>query len=62
MRRFCGFDFLEPEYVANQIIHAIEYEIPEVVLPDIMRIAWLLRLAVMPDWFATSMVANPDVS
>ena len=27
LRKFCGFDFLEPEYVANQIIYAIQYEI-----------------------------------
>jgi len=58
LRKFCGFDFLQPEYVANQIIDAIEYEKEEVFLPDIMRVGWLLRYSMMPEWLATSLVTT----
>lgn len=57
LRKF-GFDFLEPKYVADQIIESIEYEKEEVFLPDIMRIGWLLRYAVMPEWFATHIITT----
>jgi len=56
--RKVGFDFLEPEFVATEIVRAIEYEAHEVFIPDIMRIGWLMRYAVMPDWMTTYLITN----
>lgn len=49
-RKYLGFDFLEPEFVASEIIRAIQYEIPELVLPDSMRKIFLFNMLFVPTW------------
>jgi len=49
-RKYLGFDFLEPEFVASEIIRAIQYEIPELVLPDLMRKIYLFNMLFVPTW------------
>ena len=61
LRKCLGFDFLEPQYVADRIVHCIEYDVEEMFLPDIMRIGWLLRYSVLPDGLVTYLVANSGV-
>eukprot|EP00483_Globobulimina_turgida_P010911 UN10932 len=43
-----GFDFLQPQYVASQIVRAIEYRIDdEIFLPYIMKIGWVSRVIII---------------
>ena len=51
--RKIGFDFLDPEYVAHEIIRCIEYEIRDLIIPDVIRIStisgWFLPYF-LRDW------------
>ena len=53
-----GFDLLDCEYVATEIIRAIEYNEDEIFLPDTMRILWMLKCLCLPKWLSSYIMST----
>ena len=58
-----GFDYLEPEYVAHQIIRVIQYDIREAVIPNIVSLTEFTGRYFMPYWLADYLLitAGPEL-
>lgn len=57
-RKYFGCDFLEPEYVASEIIRSIEYNVRDVVIPESHMNIYLFTKAFVPQWLTHRILAS----